>query len=118
MLPDATETRKLSTIVFTDMVGCSSDILCNWSKRLWNIPGKHRLFSFYLGLAVLVAGCAHPEASRIQTSPKLEILDQQIKINPNDAQPTRLRMEPLSLSATAFCKSARASIFRPSRAYA
>ena len=86
MLPDATETRKLSTIVFTDMVGCSSDILCNWSKRLWNIPGKHRLFSFYLGLAVLVAGCAHPEASRIQTSPKLEILDQQIKINPNDAQ--------------------------------
>lgn len=86
MPPDATETRKLSTIVFPDMVGCSADILCNWSKRLWNISGKHRLISVYLGLAVLVAGCAHPEASRIQTSPKLEILDQQIKINPKDAQ--------------------------------
>ena len=39
---------------------------------------------------MLVAGCAHQgaqrEAAQIQTSPKLEILDQQIKLNPKDAQ--------------------------------
>ena len=39
---------------------------------------------------MLVAGCAHQEAHRevllVQTSPKLEILDQQIKFNPKDAQ--------------------------------
>jgi len=42
-----------------------------------------------LGLATLVSGCAHQKAtlvSIVQTSPKLEILDQQIKRNANDAQ--------------------------------
>jgi tetratricopeptide (TPR) repeat protein len=39
---------------------------------------------------MLVAGCAHqtprPPVSAVQTSPKLEILDQQIKLNARDAQ--------------------------------
>jgi tetratricopeptide (TPR) repeat protein len=39
---------------------------------------------------MLVVGCAHQgvqrEVSTVQTSPKLEILDQQIKLNPKDAQ--------------------------------
>jgi tetratricopeptide (TPR) repeat protein len=47
---------------------------------------------FSLGLGMLVAGCAQqkvattPQVSFVQSSPKLEILDQQIKANSNDAQ--------------------------------
>ena len=37
------------------------------------------------GLAIVVAGCAHQSSSRIQSTPKLEILDQQIKLNTNNA---------------------------------
>lgn len=37
-------------------------------------------------LAILVSGCAHHKPSAIHTTPKLEILDKQIRINPNDAQ--------------------------------
>jgi tetratricopeptide (TPR) repeat protein len=40
----------------------------------------------YVSLAILVAGCAHQKPSGIQSTPKLEILNKQIKINPNDAQ--------------------------------
>lgn len=44
----------------------------------------------FLGLALAAAGCAHPGAHRetaaVQTTPKLQILDQQIKFNTNDAQ--------------------------------
>src|SRR5262245_36933787 len=43
-----------------------------------------------LGWASLLLGCAHQHATRgpslVLTSPKLEILNQQIKNNPNDAQ--------------------------------
>ncbi len=35
---------------------------------------------------MLVAGCAHQKAALVQSSPKLEILDQQIKLNARDAQ--------------------------------
>ena len=45
-----------------------------------------RLIWLCSGLAVLVAGCAHQKAARVQSSPKLEILDQQIKANSKDAQ--------------------------------
>jgi len=51
-----------------------------------------RLFWLGFGLAMLVTGCAHrkaalvPTVPTVQTSPKLEILDQQIKLNANDAQ--------------------------------
>lgn len=37
-------------------------------------------------LAILVAGCAHQKPSLVQSTPKLEILNKQIRINPNDAQ--------------------------------
>jgi tetratricopeptide (TPR) repeat protein len=43
-----------------------------------------------LGLAALLFGCAHQKVpgghSLVETSPKLEILNQQIKANANDAQ--------------------------------
>src|ERR1051325_10975137 len=43
-----------------------------------------------LGLLSFLAGCVHPEArptiSHVETSPRLEILNAQIKANPNDAQ--------------------------------
>ena len=39
-----------------------------------------------LALAILVAGCAHQKPSFIQSTPKLEILDKQIRLNANDAQ--------------------------------
>jgi tetratricopeptide (TPR) repeat protein len=52
-----------------------------------------RLILIGLGLWFLVAGCAHPthtgagrKASLVDMSPRLEILNQQIKTNPNDAQ--------------------------------
>jgi len=49
-----------------------------------------RLVWLNLGLAAFVAGCAYQNAqqnaSLVQTSPKLEILDQQIKLNAQDAQ--------------------------------
>ncbi len=35
---------------------------------------------------MVVAACAHPKPSLIQSTPKLEILNKQIKLNPNDAQ--------------------------------
>src|SRR5262245_11368531 len=38
------------------------------------------------GLAILLVGCAHQKASLIQSTPKLEILNQQIKANAEDAQ--------------------------------
>ena len=38
------------------------------------------------GLAILMVGCAHQKAALVQSTPKLEILDQQIKANANDAQ--------------------------------
>jgi len=37
-------------------------------------------------LAILLAGCAHQQPSLIQSTPKLEILSKQIKLNANDAQ--------------------------------
>lgn len=37
-------------------------------------------------LAILAGGCAHQKPSLIQSTPKLEILNKQIRINPNDAQ--------------------------------
>ena len=42
----------------------------------------------WLGFALLagITGCMHPPAARVQTSPKLEILNQQIERNPSDAQ--------------------------------
>jgi tetratricopeptide (TPR) repeat protein len=49
-----------------------------------------RLLWLCLGVAILVAGCAHPGGAplgtRVDTTPKLEILNQQIKNNPKDAQ--------------------------------
>lgn len=49
-----------------------------------------RLFSIGLGLILLASGCVHLDArrevSRVETSPRLEILNQQIKANPTDAQ--------------------------------
>jgi len=39
-----------------------------------------------LSLAMVGAGCAHQKASLVQTSPKLEILNQQIKLNAENAQ--------------------------------
>ena len=39
-----------------------------------------------LALAMLMAGCAHPKPSLIQSTPKLEILNKQITLNTNDAQ--------------------------------
>ena len=44
-----------------------------------------RLASFCLGLAIL-AGCAHRTSVALDNSPKLEILNQQIQRNTNDAQ--------------------------------
>ena len=49
-----------------------------------------RLIWLALGLTALFVGCAHQGVQRevltVQTSPKLEILSQQIKLNPKDAQ--------------------------------
>ncbi len=39
-----------------------------------------------IALGLVVMGCAHSRPSSIQTTPKLEILDKQIKLNPEDAQ--------------------------------
>ena len=39
-----------------------------------------------LALAIFVAGCAHPKPSLIQSTPKLEMRNKQIRINPKDAQ--------------------------------
>jgi tetratricopeptide (TPR) repeat protein len=39
-----------------------------------------------IALVMVVAGCAHPKPSMIQSTPKLEILNKQIKLNANDAQ--------------------------------
>ncbi len=50
-----------------------------------------------LALAVLVAGCAHQKPALIQSSPKLEILNQQITNNPNDAQARSNRGYTLAL---------------------
>ena len=41
---------------------------------------------FCLGFVGFLVGCAHQRASIIQTSPKLEVLNQQIKLNDADAQ--------------------------------
>src|SRR3954470_8489728 len=60
------------------------------AARIWC---KRNLRSAWLciALAILVAGCAHQKPavmkpSAIQSTPKLAILNQQIKNNPNDAQ--------------------------------
>ena len=49
-----------------------------------------RLIWLCFGVAILVVGCAHREVARegslVQTSPKLEILNQQIQANAADAQ--------------------------------
>lgn len=49
-----------------------------------------RLIWLWFGVAILVVGCAHREVARegslVQTSPKLEILNQQIQANAADAQ--------------------------------
>ncbi len=39
-----------------------------------------------VALAILVAGCAHQKPSSVQSTPKLEILNKQIRLNANDAQ--------------------------------
>ena len=39
-----------------------------------------------IALAMVVAGCAHPKPTLVQSTPKLEILNKQIKLNANDAQ--------------------------------
>lgn len=44
-----------------------------------------RFVWFSLGLAMAL-GCAPQRAALVQSSPKLEILDQQVKANPKDAQ--------------------------------
>jgi tetratricopeptide (TPR) repeat protein len=53
---------------------------------MWNL----RLLLFAVGLWWLGAGCAHDNTRRgrapVETSPRLEILNQQIKANPTDAQ--------------------------------
>ena len=53
------------------------------------------------GLAALLFGCAHQDAHRghslVQTSPKLEILNQQLKNNPKDAQALSNRGYTLAL---------------------
>lgn len=45
-----------------------------------------RLIGLCFGLVTLATGCAHRQALLVQSSPKLEILDQQIKLNDKDAQ--------------------------------
>jgi tetratricopeptide (TPR) repeat protein len=45
-----------------------------------------RLLPVCAGLSALVVGCAHEKAEPLQTSPKLEILNQQLKANAEDAQ--------------------------------
>ena len=51
-----------------------------------------------LGLAIFLAGCAHHRPmTTIETSPKLEILNEQIKTNPNDAQARSNRGYTLAL---------------------
>jgi tetratricopeptide (TPR) repeat protein len=45
-----------------------------------------QLVCFGIGLAVVVAGCAHRSASLVKTSPKLEVLNQQINLNAENAQ--------------------------------
>jgi tetratricopeptide (TPR) repeat protein len=39
-----------------------------------------------LVLVIFLAGCAHRQTTLVERTPKLEILTQQIKANPNDAQ--------------------------------
>jgi len=39
-----------------------------------------------LGWMAVLAGCAHQNLATVQTSPKLEILNEQIKLNASDAQ--------------------------------
>jgi len=64
-----------------------------------------RLFWCGLALAAWVSGCAHrgrteaaqPEKTRVTTSPRLEILAQQIKANPNDSQARANRGYTLAL---------------------
>src|ERR1700757_5181175 len=43
-------------------------------------------FWHWIALAILVAGCAHQKPALVQSTPKLEILNKQIKLNANDAQ--------------------------------
>jgi tetratricopeptide (TPR) repeat protein len=54
-----------------------------------------------LAMVALLAACAHQDTNRevslVQTSPKLEILNQQIKANPNDAQALSNRGYTLAL---------------------
>ena len=45
-----------------------------------------RLLRLWIGLAMVLAGCAHQTASLVQTSPKLDILNRQIELNTKDAQ--------------------------------
>lgn len=39
-----------------------------------------------LGIVLLVAGCAHQDRAPLQTSPRLEMLNQQVRANARDAQ--------------------------------
>lgn len=50
-----------------------------------------------LVLAVLSAGCAHPRPAPVQTTPKLDILNQQIKANPENSQALSNRGYTLAL---------------------
>jgi tetratricopeptide (TPR) repeat protein len=53
--------------------------------RLWRMTNLRSAWPC-IALAILVAGCAHHKPSLVQSTPKLEILNKQIKLNPNDAQ--------------------------------
>ena len=52
---------------------------------------------FGVSLAILVTGCAHQKPSAIDSTPKLEILNKQIRLNPNDAQACSNRGYTLAL---------------------
>src|SRR5262245_34067112 len=71
-----------------------------------------RLIWLCLGAAILGSSCAHRSvaalAAQVDTTPKLEILNQQIKINPNDAQAYSNRGYTLALLGRG--KEARADL--------
>ena len=52
------------------------------TERMKNL----RLVWPFIAVGILVAGCAHQKPALIQSTPKLEILNKQIRLNANDAQ--------------------------------
>src|SRR5437763_10202946 len=74
-----------------ECVMCATDpITRRWrfvsaSSRMWRMKNVGSAWPC-VALAILFAGCAHEKPSLIQSTPKLEILNKQIKLNPDDAQ--------------------------------